>query len=339
MRKQEKLLTKVTVPTTILENLLSELDIINEVVVVDGGDDGNPPIHPPDGVTWRCLSVIGGNHLHVQDETNPCRGLTFPRVDNALPFIRFPRQQSLDIIRQMSLQDIICALEECEKLSKASVRRSDNKRIFGDFGMSVKYTCAGVQASRNSPEVLKCNPFLEKLPQRHWTVLMKLMRHAEHCYESLADYEVISHMFHAKQVVPFKTMSMPGSSPTSTLKYYGALAFGCNVYLRCHTDSDFTMSMAQIHLKRKATYELDDDVVVYFCFPTLGVAVPLRPGDFLLFNALIPHCVSSRCRQDDDIYCIAMYLKTSVVGMNNNQLPVSSIQSVLADRYRAASDN
>jgi hypothetical protein len=51
----------------------------------------------------------------------------------------------------MSLQDIICALEECEKLKKVSVTRSDNKHIFGDFGMLVKYTCAGVQASRNSP--------------------------------------------------------------------------------------------------------------------------------------------------------------------------------------------
>ena len=83
-------------------------------------------------------------------------------------------------------------------------------------------------------------------------------------------------------------------------------------------------------------YKIDDDVVVYFCFPTLGVAVPLRPGDFLLFNALIPHCVSSRCRQDNDIFSIAMYLKT--VGMNNNQLPVSSNQSFLAERYRNAID-
>jgi hypothetical protein len=239
----------------------------------------------------------------------------------------------------MSLKEILGALEECEKLKKTSVRRSDNKRIFTDYGMSVMYTCAGVQASRNSPEVLDCNPFLEQLPQCHWTVLMKLMRHAEYCYESYADNDVISHMFHAKQVVPFKTMSMPGSCQTSMLKYYGALAFGCNVFLRCHTDADFTMSMAQIYLKKKASYELDDDVVVYFCFPTLGVAVPLRPGDYLLFNALIPHCVSSRCRQDDNIYCISMYLKTSVVGMNNNQLPVSRTQSVLADRYRTAIDN
>jgi hypothetical protein len=39
------------------------------------------------------------------------------------------------------------------------------------------------------------------------------------------------------------------------------------------------------------------------------IIVVLRPGDFLLFNALIPHCVSSRCRQADEILSIAMYLK------------------------------
>ncbi len=79
--------TEVIVPTTIKQNLLSESDIEIKVVVVDGGDDGNPPIHPPVGVNWHCLSVIGGNHLHVQDETDPCRGLTFARVDGTLPFI------------------------------------------------------------------------------------------------------------------------------------------------------------------------------------------------------------------------------------------------------------
>jgi hypothetical protein len=338
LRKQQRLLTEVVVPTTIKQNLLSESDIVNDVVVVDGGDDGNPPILPPDGVTWRCLSIIGGNHLHARDETDPCRGLSFARVGGVLPFIRFPRQQSLDIIRQMSLKDIVCALEECEKLKKTSVTRSDNKRIFGDYGKPVMYTCAGVQVSRNSPDVVDFNSYLEKLPQYHQTILMKLMRYIERCYESIVDSEVISHMFHAKQVVPFKTMTMPGSSQKSMLKYYGALAFGCNVFLRCHTDSDFTMSIAQIHLKGKATYELDDDIVVYFCFPTLGVAVPMRPGDLLLFNSLIPHCLSSRCRQDDKIYSLATYLKTSVVGMNNNQLPVSSNQSFLAERYRHAMD-
>jgi len=51
------------------------------------------------------------------------------------------------------------------------------------------------------------------------------------------------------------------------------------------------MRMAQIHLKGKDVYKIDDDVVVYFCFPTLGVAVPLRPGDFLLFNSYTALCI------------------------------------------------
>jgi hypothetical protein len=76
--KQLKLLTQVIVPRTIKQHLLSESDIENKVVVVDGGDDGNPLIRTPDGVSWCCLSVIGGNHLHVQDETNPCRGHVSP---------------------------------------------------------------------------------------------------------------------------------------------------------------------------------------------------------------------------------------------------------------------
>ena len=111
---------------------------------------------------------------------------------------------------------------------------------------------------------------------------------------------------------------MSSCKKSSALKYYGGLAFGCNLFLRCHTDDDFTMSMAHVHLKGKDQYSLSDNVVVYFCFPTLGVAVPLRPGDFLLFNAQIPHCVSSRCKHTDQIMVLSMYLKTSVVGLNNN---------------------
>ena len=87
LRKHQRLLTKVVVPTTIQQNVLSESDIVDKVVVVDGGDDGNPPICPPDGVNWCRLSVIEGNHMHVPDETDPCRGLTFAHVDGALPFI------------------------------------------------------------------------------------------------------------------------------------------------------------------------------------------------------------------------------------------------------------
>ena len=121
-------------------------------------------------------------------------------------------------------------------------------------------------------------------------------------------------------------------------RYYNGLGFGINVYLRSHIDADFTMSIVQAHIDNH-DYANDDKVICYFAFPRIGVAVALRPGDFLLFNALIPYCISSRCRHAEEILSIAMYLKTSVVGMNNNRLPPNSLQTVLADRYCTAIDN
>ncbi len=171
--KQKQLLTEIIVPECIEQNILAKSQINNEIVVVDGGDDGNLSIVPTDGVIWHSLSVRVGNHLHVQDESNPSRGLTFPRVDGALPFIRIPQKNSLAITRKITMKDIVAALEECERLKKTPLIRSDRKRIFGDYGRPVMYTSAGVQVSRNSPEVLNCKAFLQNLPTWHWTILMK----------------------------------------------------------------------------------------------------------------------------------------------------------------------
>jgi hypothetical protein len=140
-------------------------------------------------------------------------------------------------------------------------------------------------------------------------------------------------MYITKWLVPFKTMKIPSCDDYTPLKYYGSIGFGCNVFLQCHTDSDFTMSIASVHLKGKDQYKVDNDAVVYFCFPTLGVAFILQPGDFLIFKTFIPHCVSSQCKQTDNVYIVAMYLKSSVVGLNNNQLPLDVKQTVLSMHY------
>jgi hypothetical protein len=75
-------------------------------------------------------------------------------------------------------------------------------------------------------------------------------------------------------------------------------------------------------------------VVVYFCFPTIGVAVPLRPGDYVLFNATIPHCIYSRCKFEDEIVVTSTYLKTLVVGMNNNNLPLTQKQARIIEQNK-----
>ena len=69
---------------------------------------------------------------------------------------------------------------------------------------------------------------------------------AELVFESFAPNEVLQHIKSAKNIVPFQTMHAP--TPTTDphhpstkaippAKYFGCKAFGCDVFLRCHTDS------------------------------------------------------------------------------------------------------
>jgi hypothetical protein len=268
------------------------------------------------------------------DETDPQHGLTMSPLHGTRPFIPMPQAQSLSIQGDgHHMTKLHIALNACETLNKSPLIRSNGRRIFCDYGKSVMYTCAGVQVSRNSREVLDAGPWMKELPLCHWKVWTKLMWRVECCFEEISDLQVLSHLYHAKKIVLFKTMSMPSSDKVPGLKYYGGMAFGCNAFLRCHTDHDFTRSIVQVHLRENDKYEIKDDIVVYFCLPTLGVAIPLRPGDCLLFNALIPHCISSCCEESDDIYIVSMYLKSLVVGLNDNQLPLNTKQSILAKLY------
>jgi hypothetical protein len=179
---------------------------------------------------------------------------------------------------------------------------------------------------------------MEKLPSHHWESLLWLMRRAEESFKTIADHQVISHIHHAKNAVPYKTFAARNPKSTSA-KFFGGMAFGTNVFLRCHTDQDFTMSISQVFVKGKANYHLNDDVIVYFCFPTLGIAVPLRPGDYSLFNPLILHCISSRCKHEDQIMCVLMYLKTAIVGMNNNYLQLTHKQLQVANKLHSSKIN
>jgi hypothetical protein len=69
----------------------------------------------------------------------------------------------------------------------------------------------------------------------------------------------------------------------------------------------------------------------YFTFPEQGVAVALRPGDMLLFNPLYHHCLSSRTTsyQNDDVFCLSLYLKTAIVGKNDNALPITEREKLI----------
>ena len=55
-------------------------------------------------------------------------------------------------------------------------------------------------------------------------------------------------------------------------------------------------------------YNADEEEVAYFCFPKLGVAVLLRPGDALIFDPQEPHCLSSCCNADNELVCLSLHI-------------------------------
>ncbi len=332
--KQQGLLRECVV--TIEKSLmLSTKDIKEQSIVFDGGSEDTPCIQPPDGVQWCCIRV--GMEIYIEDELNPQVGLTYSWINNALPFIRLPQASALGIFGDCNLTKIIYALDACLKIKKSY--RGDKKRISSDLGEHIKFCCAGIQVSRNSKEVHDHAPFMKNLSQHHWNEITWIMRSAEECFEMINDHQVLSQMHHAKKQVPFKTMTTPSSVGGSSFWCYASMAIGCNVFLPCHTDQDFTMSIVQAFLCGVKKYDVDDSIVVYFCFPTLGVAILLRPGDYLIFNPLIPHCVSSRCNHTQDVLLVTMYLKTAVVGLNNNDIDITQAQASLVSMFHSKNEN
>jgi hypothetical protein len=226
-----------------------------------------------------------------------------------------PREEAISI---NSNGRELCASMTAISKKSSNLSRGASKSVFG----GKKYCCIGAKANRNSAGV---TPGLFKaggIRETEWNCVVNEVKRCEEAFYSYASTAAIRHIREARKLVPWEGIHGAGDQLSSSTIYSG-IAFGVNVFLRAHVDDDYTYSVIQVHVDNM-DYAIDDDVVCYFCFPSLGCAVPLRPGDFLLINALEPHCLSSRCRDDYDLFAVSSYLKTAVVGGNDNSVPLSN---------------
>ena len=98
--------------------------------------------------------------------------------------------------------------------------------------------------------------------------------------------------------------------------------------MNSHVDEDFFYSLTTVASEQGLQedidrYSMDADVCNYFTFAEQGIAVALRPGDMLIFNPHYHHCCLSlrtSIYESDDVFCLSLYLKTAVVGLNDNSL-------------------
>jgi hypothetical protein len=139
----------------------------------------------------------------------------------------------------------------------------------------------------------------------------------------------------AKQFFPFRTFPGRGNHDSSC-HAFSSIATALNVCLNSHTDDDsFYGVVTNLDADPLKSPQLDDEVTLYFTFPTLGLAIALRPGDILVFNPDIYHSVSSRCNTSKNIWCTSLYTKNAVVGGNDNSRPIETAQKEAIDTARS----
>jgi hypothetical protein len=117
-----------------------------------------------------------------------------------------------------------------------------------------------------------------------------------------------------------------------------------------HTDNDAFLSnlivTTQLHdvtlpvtERVRANLEMDSqEPAFHFIFPSLNIAVPMHPSSILIFNPTIPHGCSAKLAayENSHVNLMSMYLKSAVVGKNDNSIPMTDEAKKVAERIWAA---
>jgi hypothetical protein len=200
--------------------------------------------------------------------------------------------------------------------------RGENKVPIYDRGTPETYVIVGTSAKRFGRGLRLVDRKLKREELRNDRCLLKkFFRQVAHAATAYLDTPSIRYLNVVKEMTSFSKFSF---DDTDESLIWPSLAVAANVVMEMHTDQDFVMGCAGV-LGGRGYREHDasgGDILQYFCFPSIGSAVGLRNGDLLLFNPTIPHCVSSRATMTEDVICTSFYLKTAIVGGNDNALVV-----------------
>ena len=310
--------------------------------------DGSRPMVRDDIMNIKFSYFSGGVEIPVNEETeivysvedklkiidssqidDYSRGLIFQRTDSSsADIILCPRS---DIIsRGLNNSDKLCdAFDVVMNETKVTQRGTKSQNVRGDPNKPLRYHCIGTHVIQGGEGGI--TPFsaaLEKTDVHTRHVVQKFVASMEHLYSAYVSYKEIEIVTKAIELVDASTFTMPPSKSNPNpkkAKIYGAMAVGSNVFLATHTDKDFAYSAVSVQCRRECHMN-EESILVYFAFPALGIAIPLKVGDVLFFNPNEPHCITSRVKEIDDLYCVSLYLKSATIGLNNNSIPLTDVQ-------------
>ena len=76
--------------------------------------------------------------------------------------------------------------------------------------------------------------------------------------------------------------------------FFTGIALATEYWSPLHVDNDLFYTLLSCYcpsMKLKNSFK--ENILFYFCFPSIGFAAPMRTTDVLLFNLAFPHCASN----------------------------------------------
>jgi hypothetical protein len=223
--------------------------------------------------------------------------------------IVIPRHKTMEKVNDQNTANVVKALDKLQK-TETNCKRSSKKT--GISTSHATYAIAGSKIHRGGPGFLPDK--LSASNPRASNTLCKLAKRMEHAVTEFIPSFLLAGIMKANSMKAWPTMQQS--------KFVAAMASSVNYSAPAHVDDDYLFSIHQLNVEGCTT---DNEIAQYFCFPTYGFAIGLRPGDIILFNPHVYHCLSKKraAYAEKDVHVTTFYVKTAHVGKNDNSLPLT----------------
>jgi hypothetical protein len=283
-----------------------------------GTSERTIPNVPPDGIV---LSAV--RDMKVIDTVEGAR-MDSASGDNV--FVLVPRGAA--IRKQTHLDRTFQSLRALDRAKRQPEKRG-KKRVMVRESANSNYMTVGLKPNRGGVGIIESWP--PTFSTAHEDQLKTVMNACQEVANGYIRSEELRGIQFAKRLLRWDEMR--GSRPGTVLQSF---SMALNTCLCDHTDEDFYHSVLTtasiMALKEEIDqYEMNADVSNYFVFAEQGIAVALRPGDILIFNPKYHHCASSRTSayENKDVFSMSLYLKSAIVGKNNNNMPLTDTEVAL----------
>ena len=266
------------------------------------------PFEKADGMTFSStpnLDIYRTDHSHVH---------WLDEATGVFSALIIPRERTLQSVSLKNTRNVINALNKLQLFEKSWYRSTTKS---GSSLSRAKYTIFGSKVHRGGHGYV--HDRLSSVDPKSAQTLERWAQRMEH---------VAAEFIPSKLLAGVSVANSSSAWPTTgKCKYVSAIASSVNYSAPAHVDDDFLFSIHQLNVDGILD---SDDVVQYMCFPTYGYAVGLRPGDILLFNPHVHHCLSKKTVEfsEYDVHVSTFYVKTAHVGKNNNSIPLNDTETM-----------